>query len=96
MPTEPKKKDIFDVMTDVDCWNVEVIKARAVLDEAAQYLECKFEPNSYEARYFIMYGAERVLLLLQVADNLLFGVVAGIEIATDSLLEIHKENKSNL
>lgn len=77
----------FEAMMQVENQICTIARARAVLTEAVHYFECT------EYVRFLPHYAEQILLLLQVAEGLLYGMSPELAALVDDLLEKHKTEK---
>ena len=83
---------LHETMMNVEEQIVNLDCARAVLGEAKQYFDMTIEHGSAEAHYLVS-SAERIGLLLIVADRLIFDTLPELHGAVDALCVARKEER---
>ena len=78
-------------LSDIEIQTMRISQARAVLDEAVHYMEKTFEPDSFEAKYFIIASLPRIRTLLDVTDHILYEAEPALDQAIESLYAEKRE-----
>lgn len=86
-------KSIFAIMTNIECQIVELERARVLLEEAARHNEDPIDPDSWQARYYLISTKPVVSVLIDVAARLMGETMPVLDEATKELLEIHRKEK---